>query len=80
MFNNSNIQIADQNRIIEVLGENFYNELLDSKDKIKLDRMLFGYYDRCFIVNETLSKHNFFIKFFERRDKFRFLIKEKSYW
>lgn len=65
-----NGQITGQNSIIEVLGENFYNELLDIKDKIKLDRTLFGYYDRCFIVNEVLSNHNFLIKFFKRRDKF----------
>ena len=69
--------ITEQNRITEVLGENLYNELLDIKDKIKLDRTLFGYYDRCFIANEILTRHNFFIKFSKRRDRFRFLIKNK---
>ena len=69
--------ITEQNRITEVLGENLYNELLDIKDKIKLDRTLFGYYDRCFIANEILTRYNFFIKFSKRRDRFRFLIKNK---
>ena len=69
--------ITEQNRITEVLGENLYNELLGIKDKIKLGRTLFGYYDRCFIANEILARHNFFIKFSERRGKFRFFIKSK---
>ena len=40
MFYKSNCQITDQSTIIEVLGEDFYNELLDIKDKIKLERTL----------------------------------------
>ena len=77
MFYKSNGQIADQSRIIEVFGQDFYNVLFDIKDKIKLDRTLFGYDARCFILCKVLAKHNFFIKFFERRHKVRFLIKKK---
>ena len=46
MFHKSNGEITDQNKSIEVLGEDFYNELLHIRHKIKLDRALFGYYDR----------------------------------
>ena len=60
-----------------MLCEDLHHELLDIKEKIKLGRTLFGYYNRCFIANKVLSKHNFFIKFFKRRDKYRFLIKKK---
>ena len=77
MFYKSNGEIIDKNKIVEVLGEDIYNDLLEIKDEIKLDRTLFGYFDRCFIANQVLAKHNFYLKFFERRDRFRFLIQKK---
>ena len=77
MFHKSNGETLDQDRVIEVLGEDFYNNLLKVKDKVKLDRTIFGFFDRCMILNEILSNYNFFVTFFERRDKFRFLIKKK---
>ena len=70
-------EILDQDRVIEVLGEDFYNDLLEVKDKVKLGRTIFGLFARCMILNEILSKYNFFVKVFKRRDKFRFLIKNK---
>ena len=60
----------------EVLGKDLYGEVMEIKDDIQLDKILFRYFDKCFVANEVLSKHNFFLKFFERRDKFRFLIKK----
>ena len=66
-----------QEKIIEVLGENLFNDLKEAEEEIKLDRTLFGYFDRCFKLNEVLAKHNYFLKFFERRDTYRFLIKKK---
>ena len=76
IIHKSNGQVIDQNKIVKVRGKEFCNDFLDIKEKIELDRTLFGYYDRFFVVNEVFSKHNFFIKFFERRDMFRFLIKK----
>ena len=40
MFYKSNGEIIDKNNIVEVLGEDFYNDLLEIKDEIKLDRTL----------------------------------------
>ena len=77
MFHKSNGKILDQARIIEALGEDFYNDLLDVMNKVKLDRTIFGFFDRCMILNEILFKYNFFVKFFERRNKFRFLTKKQ---
>ena len=54
-----------------------YNDILEIKDEIQFDKTLFGFFNRCFKVNEVLSKYNFFLKFFERRDKYRFLIQKK---
>ena len=77
MFCKSEGKIVDKNKINEVLGDDFYNDLLKIKDEIKLDRTIFGYFNRCFQVNEVLAKYNFFLKFFERRDMFRFLTQKK---
>ena len=64
----------------DVLGNYFYNDLLEIKDDIKLDRTIFQYFDRCFQVNEVLSKHNCFLKLFKRRDTFGFLIQKRIQW
>lgn len=53
--------------------------MLEIKDDIKLDRTIFGDFDRCFQANanEVLARHNFFLKFIERQNMFRFLIQKK---
>lgn len=65
-------------KIVAVWGEDLFNNLKDIEDEILLDRILFGYFDRCFTLNEVLVKYNFFLKFFERPDIYRFLIKKKG--
>ena len=77
MFKISEGKILENNKVNDVLGKNFYEELLEIKDDIQLDKILFEYFGRCFLVNIVLGKYNFFLKVFEKRDKFRFLIKKK---
>ena len=60
-----------------ILGESLYVDSIDVKDEIQLDRTLFGFFNRCFLVNELLSNYNYFSKFYERRNKFSPLIKKK---
>ena len=67
----------DWGKIQETIGNDFYNDLLEINDDIKLDRSIFGFFDRCFRTNQVLAKHNFFLKFCERRHDFRFQIKKK---
>ena len=64
-------------RAKEVVREKFYEELLEIKEKIKLDRSAFRFFNKSFLVNQLISKYGYFLKFFERRDKYRFLIKKK---
>ena len=78
MFNKCNGEQFAKEKIIDVLGENFFNDLKEIEGEVKLDRTLFGYFDRCFKLNEVLAKYNYFLKFFERRDVYRFLVKKKA--
>ena len=70
-------KIINKNKIVEVLGEDLSNNLLEIKCHIKLEWTRFGYFDRCFLANQVLAKYNFFLKFFERRDMFRIFIRKK---
>ena len=78
MFCKSEGKILEKSKAAEVLGSDFYNELLEIKDEAKLDRTIFGYFDMCFKVNNVLSNHNFFLKFFEQQDVFSFLMQKKA--
>ena len=62
----------EKNIANNILRKDFYEGLVEIKDGIQLDKTLFGFFNGCFLVNKVLAKHNFFLKFFERRDKFRF--------
>ena len=63
-----NLVNIDKEKAREGLGDQFFGELKNIEDEIKLDRIIFGYYDRCFLANEVLSEHGFFLKIFERRE------------
>ena len=58
-----------------VLGREFYKDVCDIKDKLKLDTSMYGFFDRCTSANELLAKKDFFLKFDERSNKYRYLIK-----
>ena len=68
---------SDRKKAKDNFGENLYRDMIDVKDEIQLDRTLFGFFNRCFLVIELLSKYDYFLKFYEQRDKFRFLINKK---
>ena len=61
----------------EVLGNDLYFDLKKIKNDIMLDHSLFDYFERCRSVNSILSKYNYFLRFFERRNKFRYQVKQK---
>ena len=47
-------------RAKEVLGGKFYEELFEIKEEIKLDRTAFGFFNKCFLVNQPISKYGYF--------------------
>ena len=74
-----NLVNRDKEKAREGLGDQFFSELKNIEHKIKLDRIIFSYYDRCFLANEVLSEHGFFLKFFERREVQVFNLKKSSW-
>ena len=42
-----------------------------------LDKSLFGFFSRCFKINIVISKYEYFLRFFERRNLYRYLTKKK---
>ena len=58
----------EKHKANDVLGKDFYEDLVEIKGDIQLDKTLFGFFNRCFLVNKVLSKHNLFLIFFKRRD------------
>ena len=60
MFKISEGKPLEKNKADDVLGKDFYEELVEIKDDIQFGRTLFGYFNRCFSVNKVLAKHIFF--------------------
>ena len=48
MFYKSEGKTIVKDKVKDVLGNDFHNDLLEIKDEIKLDKTIFGYFDRCF--------------------------------
>ena len=60
MFRISGGKVLEKNKVNYVLGKDFYEELFEIKDDIQLDKTLFRFFNRCFLANKVLAKHNFF--------------------
>ena len=42
-----------------------------------LDHTIFGFFDRCTKMNKVLAKFGYFLRFYERRNKFRYQLRQK---
>ena len=62
----------------ETLGDDFFLKLKEVESSVMLDYTFFGYFDRCRQINDILSEENYFLRFYEHRNKFRFLLKKKT--
>ena len=71
--NCKNINLLDAQK---VLGDYLYFDLMEIEDETMLDKTIFGYFDKCHKINRVISKHRFSLKFLERRNMYRFLIKK----
>ena len=72
---NDNLDLRlDKKDAQKILGDALYFDLIDIKEETLLDKILFGFFERCYKINQVISKHGFFLKFFERCNMYRFLI------
>ena len=42
-----------------------------------LNHSIFGFFDPCKLINDVLCEYGFFLRFYERRNKFRYQFKRK---
>ena len=59
------------------LGEDFFLKLKQVESSVMLDHLLFGYFERCRLINNILCEKNYFLQFYERRNKFRYQLRQK---
>lgn len=59
------------------LGDDHFLKLIQIETVVMLDHSHFGFFERCRLINEILSEHNYFLKFYERRNKFRYQLRQK---
>ena len=61
----------------ETLGNKLSFSLKEIETLTRLDHFLFVFFERCQKMNEILSEHSYFLRFYERRNKFRFQLRKK---
>ena len=77
MFRISKGKVLEKNKESDVLGKGFYEELLEIKDDIQPDEILSGFFNRCFLANKVLAKHNFFCEIFQEKGQVQVFDKKK---
>lgn len=58
------------------LGDEFTEKLFSEEENLHLDDSFENCFDKYHLVNELLEEKRLFLRVYERRDKFRFLIKK----
>ena len=58
------------------MGTNLFTDLKEIEKKTMLDHSISGYFNQCQLTNEILSMYVFFLRFYERRNKFRYQLKQ----
>ena len=71
----TNIKKEDAQKILE---DELYFDVLEIESSTLLDKFLFGFFERCFSINQVITKYGFSLRFLERRNPNRFLIKKKK--
>ena len=64
-------------QIKEILGTDFYLALKEIEPDVMLDHIIFGFLERCIRMNEVLAKFGYFLRFYKRRNKFRYQLRQK---
>ena len=71
--------LQDEDNLKQDVGFALSDDLFEIKSLLRLDGQdVLNFENQCFQVNTILSKHNMFLRVFELKDKFRYLIKQNS--
>ena len=69
---------ADDSELRSDVTPEIFDEISSLKDKLKLDLDILNFENQCFQINRILMKNRFFLRVYEIKDKFRYLIKKDS--
>ena len=69
---------TDDSELRSDVTTEIFNEISSLKDRLKLDLDILNFENQCFQINRILMKNHLFLRVYEIKDKFRYLIKEDS--
>ena len=72
----SKVDSVDEENLKEDVGLALSHDLFEIKSLLRLDLDVLNFENQCFKINTILSKYNMFLRVFELKDKFRYLIKQ----
>ena len=61
----------------EVVGRDFFLKLKEIEPDTSLDHTIFAFLDRCVKMNNVLAEFGYFLRFYERRNTFRYQLRKK---
>ena len=72
------VDFTDEENLKEDVGLALSHDLFEIKSLLRLDLDVLNFENQCFKINTILSKYNMFLRVFELKDKFRYLIKQNN--
>ena len=76
MYHKLNGQNIMLEKVEETLGRKFFMELKLIDKSVMLDHSVSGFFNQSMVANKVLSEFGFFLRFYERRNKFRFQLRQ----
>ena len=71
--------IEEEEDLKQDVGLALSHDLFEIKSLLRLDgEDVLNFENQCFQINRILSRHNMFLRVFELKDKFRYIIKQNS--
>ena len=70
--------VEQEENLKQNVGLALSHDLFEIKSSLRLDLDVLNFENQCFKINTILSRHNMFLRVFESKDKFRYIIKQNS--
>ena len=68
--------LCEEGELENQIGSDLYSKIKEKKESCVLDLIKRNFDTMCFDLNEILVGHNFFLRVYELKDKFRYLFHE----